>query len=517
MQSNDAVDAASQEKFRLSTLFRHAGRGDTPLSLYVLLTLVAAIGLGTLASVAPTLSLLAIGAAFGTTGLWLFLSRFEPWLELPRGGSFLLLGFALAFISLIRVDARDATSSSLGAQAAFEFALQALAGGCVVLAAITGRVSARLTPAFVLWTAFGAYAVLSALWAPQPQLAAIKGLQLIALVAITAITAMQFRTRRQAARFLTWLTTLALSGAIVLQALIGGVGSLLQSYEMGRERLTVLSIHPLILGGVAGAVALLLLTQRPRGIDWGALAVLVAITVLTSARIPIVVLTTLAIAWGIIRISAQQRARFLLGIVVPAVGALLLGMLILFVNSGGSFAALTAGLHSRDIRTLNGRIPLWQATLDRVDVGSESGLHLLTGLGYASFRHVGLESFAYAGDAHNALLQVYVELGIIGVVLWSLAAAACIKGAWLAGRFLPNRLLEVLPVVYILGIQTMEASLADSRSFLLFVLIFYCHSGRRSAAGSDEPALQHLGPTKGAEPFAFHGATAHASPLTHQA
>jgi O-antigen ligase len=399
---------------------------------------------------------------------------------------YLLLGFALAFMSLIRVDVREATSTSLGLQARFELALQLLAVSCIVLASIVGRISVRLTPALLLWITFGAFAVLSALWAPQPQLAAFKGLQLIALVTITAITAMQFGSRQAAARLLAWLTTVTLSGAIVLQVLMGGVGSLLQSYEMGRTRLTVLSIHPLILGGVAGAAAILLLAQHPRGFDWAAVTFLTAVTVLTAARAPMAVLAVLAIAWIVVRFSTPKY-RFAFGIAGVAGAVLLPGILTLLVRSGWSISSLLDGMNTRNFRTLNGRIPLWQETLNRVDVASGSGLNLLNGLGYASFRYVGLEVYSFAGDAHNALLQVYVELGVIGVLLWSLAVLACVRSAWSSAPSLRGRLLDVLPVLYILAIQTMEASLADSRSFLLIFLVFYAHTGQLGPVAKPEP------------------------------
>jgi O-antigen ligase len=412
--------------------------------------------------------------------LWQFLGRFRQ--HLSAAGGFALLAFVLVFVSLIRVDVRDATSASLGAQALFEFVLQGVAAGVLVLALAAGRISIRFTPALVFWVIFGAFATVSALWAPQPQLSALKGVQLIALCVLTAVVATQFTSRRQAVQFLGWLTALGLGGAILLHAVTRGPASLWQAYEMGRERLTVLSIHPLVLGGFAGAVALLVLVHRPRGLGWALPLGLAAVTVLSGSRAPTVLLAALVLCWAMLQRSSPRGGRLWARAYVLALATTLVGVLLVLGAGQARLPSLTGEMSAKDIRSLNGRVPLWQATLERADAESESGMGVFAGYGFASFRHFGLDQFAYAGEAHNALIQVFAELGIVGLLLWLLAVGTCFAAVWSSSTDLRSRLLGVLPLVYLLGIQMMDSSLADSRSFVLLVLLFYSHAATSRSA-----------------------------------
>jgi O-antigen ligase len=443
---------------------------------------------------APVYSFVALAAVLGLTTLVVFLRRFERALAASARTVLFPLGIAIVFISLLRIDVRDARAESLGVQAFFELGLQGIAAILILLGLAWTRSGVRFSPALVLWSAVGALGILSAFWAPQPALATLKGSQLILLVAVVGAGASQFADRVQAVRFTAWLLVVLLLGMALLQMLIEGPSSLVAGYEMGRERLTLLAIHPLVLGGLSGTAAVLLIAHRPQGLDWIAVTILVGVTGLADARFPFIILiVSVAFIFALRSVdpSRLQVAGALLGglLLIALIG----GILITENTSRPGVGAWFASVDWENVRSLNGRVPLWQAIFELQRLRHENGLAILLGEGFGSFRYFGLDLFAYAGDAHNAPIQVLFELGVVGVIVWFGAVIACAWSVWRSRNTLREQVIVTVPILYILGVQMMEASLADSRSFLLILLILYAHAGS-SASVVDSPARAQLVP-----------------------
>lgn len=502
---------------------RRAGESVWFSVLFILFCAASAAAAGMAASLAPTLAAVASGILLGGGALWLLLRRMPASsLTATKAGYLVQLGFACVLMSLIRIAERDPVSSSLGVQAIFEFSLQGLAAALVVFGMVVSGARLKLSLPLMLWIAFGVFAIVSAFWAPQPLLAATKGAQLMVICAIATTVAYQFRDRYDAVRFLTWMTVFILFGAILVQGFIGGAGNLLELGFDGRYRLSLLSIHPIILGSFSGAVVLLLLVNRPRGSDWLAVPLLLSVSLLTSSRTPLGVLCLLLLCYAVLRsrLNAQSFIAWALAIVIFGIGVLagVPGL----PDSSTQTSSTVFGNLENDLSTLNGRVPIWMAVLDRADSTSNQELSVLLGHGFVSFRHFGLDQFLWGGDAHNSVIQVFSELGVIGVVLWTLAVAACIRHAWTLEGDFRWRLIATLPILYILGTQMTDASLADSRSFLLVVLMFYAHAGwgewaraeqqarldaGRERHGSRQRSRVHMGHSRAA------GATSFAGPL----
>jgi O-antigen ligase len=129
-----------------------------------------------------------------------------------------------------------------------------------------------------------------------------------------------------------------------------------------------------------------------------------------------------------------------------------------------------------DASTLNGRLPLWHATVQNVLGEAVGTRELLFGHGFASFRYFGLSLFAYAGEAHNAALQVLYELGLVGLAVWTVAILVTFHQMWRSGAGLRERLFVALFCVYLIAIESADSSLADSRSFLLILILLYAHT-----------------------------------------
>lgn len=87
---------------------------------------------------------------------------------------------------------------------------------------------------------------------------------------------------------------------------------------------------------------------------------------------------------------------------------------LLMLASGSTVIGwLTRGDDVESLGSLNSRLPLWQLALSTV---AES--NPLFGLGIGASRSVFYDETGLGG-AHNAALNVFVDLGIVGVVLWS--------------------------------------------------------------------------------------------------
>jgi O-antigen ligase len=460
----------------------------------VCLLLCVALAAGAVAALFPMLAGALLALAIGIVPLALFIRSMSRGISQSRGSLLTVVGLTLIFFSLIRIADRDPTSTALGIQAMFEFALQGAALGLIFLGLYISGERIRFSGAALLWIAFGTYALFTAFWAPQPMLTMSKGVQFLALVVAVTLAASRFEDRYQGVRFFAWLVTFAILGSVMIQVALSGPASLLEAAADGRTRLHIFSIHPIALGILSSMLALILLVNKPRGIDWIPVPILIVVTVLTAARAPLGILLMMIVVYAMLRSRINFRSYLGWASIAVLAGVfLLVGPSILPSASGDSGATATLGQLERDITTLNGRIPVWQAVLDRANSVSDQQMSIVIGHGYGSFRLFGLDLFAYGGDAHNALIQVFAELGFFGATLWVAAIGACFKNVWRTGNGTRDRMILSLPIVFIVGTQMMDASMADSRSFVLVVLLFYSHiAWTQLPAGTSKPVDEHV-------------------------
>jgi O-antigen ligase len=445
---------------------------------FIFFSVVITTLVGVVSALAPTFAIAVLAGVVAVGSLLLLVSRTVHGLTEVRYVRVLPIVLALTLISLIPIDVRDPTAAGLGTQAIFEFSLQAGALSLLLFTLVGNGTRIPKSPVLVLWSAVGVIALMSAFWAPNSQLAAMKAIQLIVLVLLIISAAVHFRDRHHAVRYLAWLTLSTFLGMALFQVVTSGAESLIMGYEFGRQRLTLLAIHPLILGGFTGALAIMLLVNRPRRWDWLAFGLLLGLTALTNARVPLVLVIFMVVGYVLLRVGSSaymQRLAFITGFSLVTV--VLLGLMTSANTPTDVFAAVNPEIETQDVRTLNGRIPLWQSIFARGQAQSDSELGALSGHGFASFRYFGLDEFDFGGDAHNAAIQVFFELGALGLVLWLSAIIACGYMVVRSGTSVREKLILLLPILYIMGVQMMEASLADSRSFLLLALLFYAHIG----------------------------------------
>jgi exopolysaccharide production protein ExoQ len=251
--------------------------------------------------------------------------------------------------------------------------------------------------------------LVSAVWSPYRAMGIVRGLQLvIAVLVVTAVA--RHATRADLHRFAhAYVVLCSLSVAV-------GLAFPFPRIERQASRFTWLYVHPVIAGtfcGLAAVIALSYLLTRarddlpwrwPRG-AYGALLAVNAVTVvatITRAAMAATALGCLAVA---LLISSTRR-RVDLGVLAVAVTAL---VLLLFGDP--LFEFLRRGQTEVAFRTLSARTVLW---------GQAWELFLaqpVLGYGLMATRGVFLEETGL-GSAHNALLEVVINTGLVGSIAW---------------------------------------------------------------------------------------------------
>ncbi|MGJ3223606.1 O-antigen ligase family protein [Geobacillus thermoleovorans] len=385
----------------------------------------------------------------------------------------------LFFISLFRLSTEDPKSSSIGIQEIFELVLQTLGVLLLIIGVFRGKVKLSISGSTILWILFGVLTIFSAFWSPSVVLSVLKGIQLIVFVTVLTILSSQFANQRDISRFISYTGTVILLLILLIQYFVGGLDSIWKVYEAGnliygengRQRLSVLSTHPGEIGALVGAFSLMLVVNNPKGIDWFIISILFIINILTDARTALLILLFLLIVYIFLQFLIMPKHPYIkISIVFFIFSPLLCLGFIFYVNN------FLIDLVPEDIGTLNGRIPLWSAILQEMWFGANAHLSLLFGHGFSSFRFFGLNLFDYAGEAHNAALQVFFELGIVGFALWSSAILSSLVRVWNKDHSILENIISLLPLIYLLMLQMMGSALADSRSFYLFLLLLYTHT-----------------------------------------
>lgn len=461
-----------------------------------------AVAVGAASAVFPPAGMLAVLAVAVVGPIIVMVARDAGSLTRAIGARlYLYVPVALLFTSLIQIVRRSATSSSFGFAAVYEFALEGFAVALVLLGLRAERLTFRWTVPAILWGALGVFAMTSAIWSPSPLLSMLKGGQLLTLGVVVPLLSANFPDRDAIARFLGRYAAALFAAIMLFQAATQGVGSMWRTYEIGnpmyvdgRVRLSLLEIYPLTLGLVTGALILLVLVSKPQPVDWLVIGFLSAINVLTFSRGPLVILVALLPVFVILRLlSRLGRASAWTVVVVLGIVGLLLVAALFVLNGTGAPLGLVQRYLPTDATSLNGRLPLWNDTVGRILAMAYTPAGLFLGHGFASFRFYGLGLFSYAGETHNAPLQVLYELGLGGLFLWLAAVGSCLVQVWNDRIALSQNLIRLLPLIYLLAEEMLDSSLADSRSFVLLILLLYSFRFRdgltRERSAHTAPAL----------------------------
>lgn len=348
--------------------------------------------------------------------------RYGPALHRHEGGRLRAWAarnwFALCALALITANdykfrVRSPTDTLSGGADIFilaEIAVYGLVAAYLVLSQPGLPRPPRPPLAVLLTAAYVGLIVASVSYSPYKALAGVRALETLVLFALTA-TACARADRGDLHRFAHGFLVLV-AGSVVYGVLVPSPP--VSSTQVGR--FTWLQVHPITAGVFVGISVLLALTylltrrrQRP-GPVWPAWVYLVLLAVVTSGLLGTktrnsvlgVVVGVLVLVWCLYR--GRRRAGVLLGLVlgVAAVALVATAQIVEYFVRGESAERLAS---------LNSRTVLWSHAYEAI------ADQPVFGYGLSASRGIFLEETGLGGG-HNALLNVGVDLGLLGLVVW---------------------------------------------------------------------------------------------------
>jgi exopolysaccharide production protein ExoQ len=256
--------------------------------------------------------------------------------------------------------------------------------------------------------------VISVTWSYHPEITARRGTAAIGTSLVGLYLASRYSSGDEL-RLLAWALSLAallsLSTAILLPAYgIDSEGQATAWRGIFRTK-QGLGKHMLL-----ATIVLFFVARRAtrwKGVIWGAMLLTALLTILSTSKTPIVVAMALAAMWPLASLGIA-RSPLVLAALTAVIAVLATAAVVVFAEREAVVAALGKDL------TLTGRTYIWLAAL-------ESGRdHSWIGHGLGGFwtgwsgpsatvwRQVGWE----APHSHNGFIDLWLELGIIGLTLF---------------------------------------------------------------------------------------------------
>jgi exopolysaccharide production protein ExoQ len=346
------------------------------------------------------------------------------------------LAFFLVLIAETKFRGRDPTaslSSEVDSQIKFELLVYGFLGLALLTLLYQSRFEIRLRAVEMLLLAYIGLALVSLVWSPVPQLTLVRAGQMGILFGLAVVA----HRMLPADRLLR-----ALSAAILVYVLLSTMVAVLHPGAMGgyvtyagSRRFSWFSVHPIKAATTVGIAGLLALSEtmfRPHG--WRTrrfgiplvlyIPVLVAILAATNSRGP-----TAAFLAGVGALVVRKHLR---AWSVFALLAFTIALVVFFSSRGETAGDLIISLARTDpvvaelilrgqsvtaLEGLSGRMELWEKAWPLITENP------ILGLGFQGSRSALLEVAQWAGNAHNALLQTLLDLGVVGtVVLWGTLA-----------------------------------------------------------------------------------------------
>ena len=337
----------------------------------------------------------------------------------------------------------EATSGSLDLAVLLEIAVYGAVGAYLVLARARPPRAVRLPLPVVLLLCYALLLVLSVTYTPYLVYAAVRAVQVLVLVGL-ALALVRGGTTAHAHRFAHAFVVL-----VALSVAYGVVVPAPAANRLQEGRFTWLAVHPTVSGVLTG------------------LALVVAVTYLAGGRRlrggprwPVGLYGLLVLVAGGGLLATQTRGAVLAGVVGSVVVVVLQSGRALVdtvlaaavvgtgaVVAGSAVAAdyLARGEDPAQLATLNSRTTLWAVALDAVRDQP------LWGYGLTAARGIFYDETGLGGG-HNAVVNVLVELGGVGLAVW----VALVVVLVLRARALPREPAAGLGVdrALVLGVVT---------------------------------------------------------------
>lgn len=276
------------------------------------------------------------------------------------------------------------------------------------------------------------WAGLSTLWSPNPLLTLAKAgeLFLVHLLALVisqgSLTLTDWLKKTQVSLLLILLLGFGLNVVYYGTPFYYGppLGGLLAG-ESDRPRLTLAADHPLVVGHLF-ALLLFVSAALLRGKGWfssGGLIMLSVWGLFTTQARASTVATGAALMWWVLRALGKRLGRLRI-LLETAVVMVALGIAATLFPE----AVDATSTYTPDVYTLNGRIPLWQATVEALF--ADFAL-LFLGTGFEATRYLTFDlAYWNPGHTHNGFLEIIAGLGLPGLLFYLPLIVFVVRSMW---------------------------------------------------------------------------------------
>lgn len=283
------------------------------------------------------------------------------------------------------------------------------------------RLGSLRTPMY-LACIFAMLIAFSLTYTPYPQYAAVRVAQMGVLLLIVLAAA----THADRAHFHRFAH--AYLALITLSVLYGVVFPTAPMNRLQQGRFTWLAIHPTVSGVLAGlativAAAYLLSGRRPRpGPMWPQPVYLTLLAVVGSALLRSHTRGAVAgaVAGIIVLVLASKRGRAL---IETALVSTALGVTVVLALSAPIVDFFRRDASDEKLASLNSRTDLWEIAM------TAFADNPLLGYGVTATQGIFFEQTGLGGG-HNAVVNVLVDLGMIGFLVWVALIISVLAGAW---------------------------------------------------------------------------------------
>lgn len=320
-------------------------------------------------------------------------------------------------------------------------------------------------------------ALISFLWSAAPQVTLRRSVALVG----TTLFGMYLATRynpKELLRLIAWTFAIGAVLSVIFALALPQYG--LQPYS-GTLTWRGIYRHKNLLGRLMAlnAVVLLLLLptiRRNRWLVWAAIGLSVGLLLLSQTKgglVSFVILLILLPIYKALRLNYTLMLPFLI-IVLNAAGVIIMWL----VNN---LEPLLTSI-GKDI-TLSSRTPLWEAVIHKIQERP------LLGYGYSGFWLGWQGESAYiwqiewnAPNAHNGILDVWVDLGLVGLIVFLLGFfVTFIRGVkWLRLTKTPEPIFVLMYLTYILITSQSESNILTQNDIFWALYVAVCFSVPRT-------------------------------------
>lgn len=423
---------------------------------------------------------------------------------LLRPRTALTFSFFLVMLAETRFRRRDPNallSGDIDAQVAFELFLYGVILLFILVNMNSGRLQ-HLKPTFIERILFGyvVLAIVSSFWAYDPRITAVRGMQLLILYTLCFSAVRVLGSQR---------VLQILAGTVIFYVLLCSLMTVSLPWPStpitsapirGIERFSWFSVHPILAASYTGTAVIFIMAEalfapgawrrRIMGLPlWLYIIPLAIILLATRSRGALIAVVVATAALSVRKYVNPWIAGFV-GYMIFALCTISLPLGLYSARAVGGLlneqhplvAFVLRNQGAEEVLTVSGRTDLWHSVYDMFLNRP------ILGYGYSASRNLLLKVLPWAGNAHNALAETLLGLGVVGTALVWFALGRTLLSSLLRtpriagpGAWHQASILGILLFSLLNSLVTPSFGGIPGYEVLLFFAAVFAHDGLRDA------------------------------------